>query len=659
MRYILIVTERERAGVVLTAATILAALLTVLFLARFRPAFLLMMHVGRPAVAAIALVLAAYAFGVFAVAGARRAARRFLRAADEETPEAPETVGGADAILIGYAMFGTAVGMLAWIGVGLDAFVTNLMIVAGGAGAVLLWRRRGSWFTLGTSAAAKVAVLLAVPALLAVVEAITPVNSPDELVYKLGVPHGYQLYGRMVEMPLNSNSYLTLALQLADLAALIGGGGMAAKLARLALFFASLMAVHRVARRISPRGAPVITAVVAFTPALMLIAGWCWTEWGVLGLLLAAYEHYQRWLDERRPDSAGIAFLALGAAAACKYTALPWLFALVIIVMLRHRHQRRFLATGAVITAAAGAFYYVRNFVWTGSPVAPLLLPGAPRVANYRGGPFYSGWVDFFSGLDLFDPQVVDEGLGALLLAGFVAGLFALRHRDRALRDLALLGAIQMPILLTFAPGSRNMINGVVPLAMAGVALVAGAWALAPVVIRGAAVFVAVAAAAAQTVLVLFALESYDLGPYLGGRETAAQYIARIREFARPYAWINTSTHPRSRVLLIAENRPYYLMRQFIAGGNHDGPRMARWLGSFPGPDALRAELGRAGVTHVLLHKTWYRVASPRPQPLIAIQREYVLEVPPQTDRVLTAMLKTHAILRYRDRDYLVFELRP
>ena len=98
--------------------------------------------------------------------------------------------------------------------------------------------------------APRVSPLLVIPILIAVVEAITPVNSPDELVYKLAVPHAYDMAGRMFEMPLSSHSYITMALQLADLAALVIGGGIAAKLVHLALYFAALAIIRRLTQSI-------------------------------------------------------------------------------------------------------------------------------------------------------------------------------------------------------------------------------------------------------------------------------------------------------------------------------------------------------------------------------------------------------------------------
>src|SRR5213075_3473470 len=156
-------------------------------------------------------------------------------------------------------------------------------------------------------------------------------------------------------------------------------------------------------------------------------------------------------------------------------TALPWLLAFAIVLLVRTRDVK-LLARGALVVALFGGFFYIRNTVWTGSPLAPLLLPNAPRVYNYKSGGMLSGWGELVRGADVFDPAIVDESLGIVLPLAAICGLFALAARDRKLRDLAWIGAIQMPILITIAPGSRNIVNGVVPLALAGGVLMGDMW---------------------------------------------------------------------------------------------------------------------------------------------------------------------------------------
>lgn len=600
--------------------------LIALFLVRYRPALDLFSEIAMPLVAAVIVGLAAVAFGWAAI---------------ESDLE--------EKFLIGTAVLGTVTGAVAWISVALVPPVTVLLAVAGLA---LMWKTRSRF--AAPQAIAPAALLLVPAVLIGLITAIAPAVAPDELIYKLAVPRAYELYGRMIDLPLNSHSYFVMAQQLADLPALMLGGGTAAHLLHFGAYLAALAVVFRVARRLSAASAVYVAIVVAYTPALMIVSGWAFSEWAVLGLLLISFERYQRWAGDPRDRHLHIAFAALGGAAAIKYTALPWAAVFGVLFVMRERRRPRLVATAASITLLFGAFFYLRNLIWTGSPIAPFLLPDAPAVSAYRAGGLLGGWIDFFSGVDILDARVSDEALGILLPLSMIGVLFA-RWRDRATRDLAIIGLVQTAVLLTMAPVTRNLINGLVPVAIVGtVAIVEAALALG-VAARAAAISILVIACAAQLILGVGAIG--DLLPYVTGRETPAAFLMRTRPFAAAYAWIDEATRPDARLLLIGETRAFHLQRQFVSAGNLDGPRMARWLGQFPTPAHMASALRERGITHVLLHPAWYRVQASAPQPDI-LDRETLLEVPPQTDAALRAFTEQHAVLRYRDAHYLIFELK-
>ncbi|MGZ4778474.1 MAG: hypothetical protein ACXV5L_04710 [Thermoanaerobaculia bacterium] len=654
--------EREAESWTGAAAVLVVACLAV-FLARFQPALRLLVETARPAAAAAVVIAACIGYGFVAIVAARRL---FLLITHERDDF--EAVSLVDALLIGFAALGTVTAIVAWTGIAIQVLITIVAAIGAAIGIVVLWGvavmggGRGSPRTMARGAPAAALLLAAIPVLIAFVQAISPVNSPDELIYKLAVPHAWLLDGRMHELPLTAHSYVSMADQMASLPALILAGGIAARLLHFAIFIAALAALHRFGARYSETAAAAIVGIVAWTPALTIIAGWAWNEWSALGLLIVAFDRYERWVESTTPNDAAVAFAALGSAAAIKYTALPWILAMAVIAIARHRRSPRVLAAAAIIGVLFGGFFYVRNAIWTGSPLAPLLLPDAPAVANYRSGEAFEGWRDLMRGYDIFDPRIADESLGILLPAAGLVGITALWSRDRKLRDLAFLSAVQFPIVLTMSPGSRNAVNAFVPFAMAGAISVStlmkdgGARRSRPTftavrVILGAVVVVALLA---QLMLVFFVLGSYEVGPYLTGQEDAAGYLQRTRAFARPYGWLDRSTPPSARVLLLGENRPFYLQRSFISGGNLDGPRIAAWLSKSPSPDAFSAELQRLGVTHLLLHTPWYRVEGGRPGML---EKEYVLQVSAQTDAMLRAFLRTHARVVYRDGEYLIFEL--
>ena len=611
--------------------------LTSFFLWRYRPALAIVSDIGVSFAGSLIVALAALGLGWCALALVHRSSRESFEAGLDEV------------FLIGIAVLGTVIGLLAWISV---AIVPAVTVVTAACGVAFFWRtkERYKW-----PAAISPETILLVPAmLLGLIGAMAPAVAPDELIYKLAVPHAYELYGRMIDLPLNSHSYFVMAQQLADLPALILGGSTAAHLLHFAAYLACLAVIMRIARRLGAPSALYVAIVVAYTPALMIVSGWAFSEWAVLGLLLISFERYQRWLDDSRGSDFAITFAALGAAASVKYTALPWILVFGAMVLVRERRHPRLLATAGSITFAFGAFFYIRNAVWTGSPIAPFLLPDAPPVSNYRAGGLFGGWIDFFRGVDILDPRVSDEALGILLPLAMIGVLLA-NWRDRATRDLAIIGIAQTAILLTMAPVTRNLINGLVPIAIVGAAAITAAAFAAGLLLRAAMAAILILSCAAHLVLGFGAIA--ELLPYVTGRETNAAFLARTRSFAGAYSWINTSTRPEARIFLVGETRTFYLQRPFVSAGNLDGPRLARWLGRFATPEQMAHAFREQGITHLLLHPAWYRVEAHAPPPDI-LDRETLLEVSTQTDSVLRAVTAQHADLRYRDGEYLIFELK-
>jgi hypothetical protein len=650
------VTARSR-GLGIAAALLAAALLAIVFFGRFAPAREVVVRTARPAAAAVLVLLASLAVGAAAMSLARRAFARW--AGLREDGAAPADVW--DAALVGVPLYGTVLAILASVLPALPAASLATLVLA--AAGLLVLRR--SWRRPVVNATALETAVLGVPIALAVLEALMPVSSPDELVYKLAVPRTYLLEGRMLELPLNSESYFPGGLSLPTMGALALSGGTAARLVFLAVFLLALRVVRRLGERIEPGAGVFAAAVVAWTPALMLIAGWCWADWGMIGLLLLSYEAWDRFRERPSVDLAATCALALAAGLASKYSAAPWLlvFAAVVLPSLARLGvpRVRTAACAAAVVILAGGFFYVRNAVWTGSPVAPFLTRAGLKMSHFREEAGLSGFQELIRGYDVLHPGIVDDALGVALPLCVLASPFALidRARRRYL-DLFLIGAIQLAAFVAFSPTSRLMLTALVPLGLLGAAALVSAWRGAGVAVRSLGAAAAAIILAGQLLLVGWILVvSYDAFPYLVGRETEAQYVLRTRDYARPYAALaeKAPAAESGRVLLLGENRSYDLDRPALSAGNLDGPRMAAWLARFPSADALAGELQRVGVTHVLMHRAWYRVeeAAP-PPPGDMLEKEYVLEVPRQTDAVVEQLLARSARI-YGDGKYEIYRI--
>jgi hypothetical protein len=489
--------------------------------------------------------------------------------------------------------------------------------------------------------------LLLLPIALAFLAAITPINTPDELTYKLAVPHLYLQFGRMLELPLNSGSYFPSAVYMADLGALVLSGGIAAKLVHFVLYLLTLRVIRRVTQSILP------AAILAWTPALAIIAGWAWAEWAMIGFLLLSFVRWQQFLDEGRQADLIVAAAALGVAISSKYTALPWAVVFLALAISRKRDWRA-IGTAAILVAITGSFFYLRNLLWTGSPIAPFLLPNAPHISEYRST--LGGWAELIRGYDIFDSAIIDDSLGILLPVAVLLSPLALLWRNRRTIDLFILGIVQFVALVTLAPTSRLMILALVPLTILGATVLERVWESASRAIRIALAATGAIALFGHLVLLAFMfVERWSVIPYLLGTESEAAYLTRTRDFYQPFEWLDEHTPENAKFLLLAENRTYYLDRRALAAGNLDGPRVAAWLARFPTPDAFARELNREGITHVLVHKPWYFAGQAHTHSLA--DKENVLVVPPATNAMLHAFLGASGIRIYEDPAYAIYAL--
>jgi hypothetical protein len=634
---------------------VFGAVLSSVYFGRFVPASHALKQIASPAAACTLVLLAALAAGSGSVAAVRRL---FVRAG-AASPESTRTDLSHN-LLVGVPILGTILGIVAWIGVALQATTLVLTLLLAAAGGLILLRSRPwpRW-----SPRAMDVALLAPPILIGFIGAITPVVSDDELVYKLALPHAYLLEGRMVELPLNTQNYFPASLSLPSLAALALSGGIAAKLVFFVVFLLALRTVYQFSKRLAPGGEAWLVAVVAWTPALLLIAGWCWPDWAMVALLLLSYEGWLRFRESRDAGDAAVLTLALAGALGGKYTALPWLliFAPLAVWQMRRRSMPVLPLTlaAAATLVLFGGFFYFRNLAWTGSPIAPFLLAQTPRIGNFGNGGAIESWAELFHGDPVMVPSLVDDSLGILLPLSALLSPFALMGAGgwRRIGDLFVLSLLQFVGFVGFAPLWRYTLTALVPLALLGAAVCVrivreSAWPL-----RVALQFGAALALAGQMLLVCYLLFiKYDFMPFLVGQESQERYLARKGYVPRAYAWIAQKLPAESRIFLIGENRPYYLERPSVWAGNQDGPRLSHYLARFPEGDAFGGEMRREGVTNILFDRQWYRVGA-EGNALSRLEREVSLVVEPATDAMLRDFFATRAHRVYSDANYDLYEL--
>ncbi|HVT05540.1 MAG TPA: hypothetical protein VHL58_19440 [Thermoanaerobaculia bacterium] len=633
-------------------ALLLAVLIGCVFFGRFVPARLAITRLLWPLLAALLALLASCACGKASIDLCRIIVARM-------SPLSPERSDRwNDRVVLGVPAYGLLLSAVAIIGIALGPITIVVTLLLAIVGALQL---RGRWRELCPALTPLRLMLFAPPATVAFLGAITPVASPDEMVYKLALAKTYLLFGRMLELPLNSQSYIPSATFMSEMGPLALSGGIAAKLLFFFLFLACLRAIHNLATRVSPASADLAAAVFCWTPALLLLAGWCWSEWSVLGLAAVSYRAWDEFNDGSRSADFATSFLALALAVSTKYTVLLWVVIFIpitVIATARMKLTRRLAAPAVVIMALFGGFFFVRNLVWTGSPIAPFLLPNSPAVTNFRGGTETNGLQEMVRGYDILHPGIIDDSLGILLPVVVLMSPLVLLRRRRITIELFAIGGLQLAALVAISPTSRLIILGLLPLAILGTDMMIQGWLASRSLIRSVLVALVVTAFAGQLLLVSYVfVVSYDFFSYVVGKESEPQLVARTRAFTPVYEWAAAHTDPNSRFLLLGENRPFYLDRPSFAASNLDGPRVNAYLSHFPTAETLRQDFLRIGVSHVLIHKPWYSIVTPSsPRPGM-LQREYILELTPQTDATLRDFIRRFTIRRYEDAQYAVFEV--
>jgi hypothetical protein len=624
------------------------------FFYRFTPARVALFRLINPITAAFLILAASLALGRWLWSLTRHIFSRFTGLNSNG-----EDIDPFEATLIGVPLFGTLLGIIAWFGFFVELFALLISLFLAVAG--LLMARRVPWKFPRISFL--ITMLLLPPIILAVVQAITPVASPDELVYKLAIPMAYKLWGGMVHLPLNSHSYFTMALSMTSFGALILSNALAAKLVHLGIYLFSLRAIKRMADRVEP-GCGIWTAVVyAWTPALAIIAGWAWSEWALIGLLALSWDTWERFQENHEAGSISLMVLALAGAVAIKYNALLWLalFSLLVFLGLRKtevRSLKKILAVCAFIVAIFGGFFYLRNFAWTGSPFAPFLLPAAPAISGFRSAGHSSGWADLIHGIDIVQPGMLDDSLGILIPLSALLAIISLWGKPKRW-TLFGLGIIQYLAITAFAPMSRLSTIALLPLVVLGSTVVLQIWKARVKLIRVPLILFAAIALSAQMILTLFVfVKSYDFMDYLVGRENATQNMLRTRPYTRIYDWIGRNTPEESIILVIGENQTYGLPRRYLAAGNLDGSRMNHFLDCLAASPSLEKSLLQIGVTHILIHPKWIILADKPHRPLEPLERVYIVEITSSLWRTIQTFLLNRSQIRYQGEGYQLFELK-
>ena len=565
-------------------AAFIALFLLLTLLDRFKVIEVLAIRVAIPFFLACVEAIAIIGAG-FAVRGLRG---RVWRVHDES--------GALDIPLdyvIGLPIFGTLCFLLGTLNV--SKWTMLPLLIAGvlfGAYAIARFREIGGHVDLPP-----ISIALAFIFFCALVAAQAPPTSLDELVYHLAIPKTWLLEGRAIALPLLSHSYFPLGVESASLPLLtmIGNeGGIASHFIHLFAAIATTMLIQRRTKDL------LITAAIITTPALAITAGWSLVDFPLLGICVAL------WLAVENDDDATIA-AAIGAGLLTKYTFIPFAF----IAARRWR--------AAIPGLLIGSVFFIRNLILTANPIAPFLSANAPQLMHYRA--YLTDYV--------FDPQFIDESLGAamLMLAPLASGVipFALLAFGIAFFFLG--------------PSSRLLIPYFAIPAVS--ATITKKWFR----------FLVAIAVAVQTLMVVYLTDRN--GPFeLVAADVEGSYLGKQRPSIAAIGWLNRTLPDDSRTLVIGTGESFWFSHRVRAGGNFDSDRISAYLAA-PTPEALREKLRGDGITHIAI----VSITAPPTEVAQKIE-ERQTRLTPAAQRMLSQFLDRYAASVASGNDATLFTIK-
>lgn len=295
-----------------------------------------------------------------------------------------------------YLLLGTTLGtgtLLAW--------ATWLVLAFWLRGEFVVWWAdtadlRRIWKTSG-KLGRTIAVLSALIFASSLLVALAPPLTFDSLVYHLSLPKIYLEQGQVGYVsdlthwgfPQLAHMLMTWQGALGGVRGALVGWGMG--------LLAILGLVSHFSARLSPRRGWVAAAVLLCSASLSTALASAYVDWPAILLAWAMLLMLDLWLLKREPRFIIWAGVFCGLAFGVKYTAglLAPLGAIAIWSLSKDwRAVMRFLAAAFV----AAVPWLLRNWLATGNPFYPLLLPGgemdALRLSYYEGFPAQGNWFD-------------------------------------------------------------------------------------------------------------------------------------------------------------------------------------------------------------------------------------------------------------------------
>ncbi len=475
------------------------------------------------------------------------------------------------------------------------------------------------------------AAAIALPLALALWACLMPPHQYDSLVYHLALPQEYLRVGRLhapegllfAHFPQNGEMLFTLAL--------LAGSDVLAQMYVWLAFVLSIAWLFSMGRREAPLSAVLLACFLTAThAAVLLTASTTYVEPLVMLWVTAGALSFERW--RQVPGARGWLVLSavfVGLALGTKYYAGLAAVALGLRLLWRAakaEDRPAALRDGILFTAVVTLMFapwLVKNWLLVRNPMFPFLYKWFANTGTGWNGDAAAGYFRILTEYGHAEGWVLSlVKLPVLLLRNplrFGGGMDVLGDLGWTL----LLGALPLAVWASLENGFRR-----------GLLVFCGLWAVgwfsSGVVLRFLTVLVPLLAltgaaglvklrerlehrwrdllvlsvgalVAVNLYLVLYVHAVFGTPQVLLGLETREAFLARRLDYYPCAAAARDLPGPSGRILLVGEQRGYYLGREHLASSVHAPNLWVRLAEEAASPADLARRLTSAGFSHVLL----------------------------------------------------------
>jgi hypothetical protein len=235
--------------------------------------------------------------------------------------------------------------------------------------------------------------------LLTFFQTLTPAWDYDSLLYHMEVPRKFLAAGGISPQPEEWLTYFPLTLEMVYTIGLGLDSEIPAKLVHLTFGLILVFSTFSFGKRfVGERSAWVAVGVLLGVPIIPVWASWAYIDMGFSTFASLSAFAIITWHQTRKMPWLVIASVLLGFTMGTKYMGLSVAASLGLLVLWFSRKHgwRAFLTNGTIfggIAALIAAPWYIKNIIWTGNPIYPLIA-GPPSWS-----PFHMEiWTSFLRG---------------------------------------------------------------------------------------------------------------------------------------------------------------------------------------------------------------------------------------------------------------------